>query len=98
MSPSRSRSSRHRAASSSEVRLASRRRSTMRCAHFRGGLPREGDGENVIGIDAGEQEVDIALDEHARLAGAGRGLQHDVLRRIDGGSRAAAPHGQTYPT
>src|SRR6185369_3777127 len=31
--------------------------------HLGGGLAREGDGEDVVGIDAGEQQVDVALDQ-----------------------------------
>ena len=52
--------------------------------HLGGGLARERDREDVIRLDAGAQQVDVALDEHARLAGAGRRLEDDVLRRIDG--------------
>ena len=51
--------------------------------HLRRGLARERDREDVVGLDAGAQQVDVALDEHARLAGAGRRFEHDVLRRID---------------
>ena len=29
------------------------------------------------------QQVEVAIDEHVRLAGAGRRLEHDVVRRID---------------
>ena len=47
--------------------------------HLGGGLAREGDREDVLGLDAGAQQVDVALDQHARLAGAGRRLEHDVL-------------------
>ena len=79
----------------------------MRCAHLGRGLAREGDREDVVGLDAGAQQVDVALDEHARLAGAGRRFEHDVLRRIDGGARGASGSGasstngsrsQTSPT
>src|SRR4029079_5623043 len=53
-------------------------------AHFRGGLPRELNRQYVARLDARLQQVDVAPDEDRRLAGAGRGLQHDVLMRIDG--------------
>ena len=36
------------------------------------------------GIDAGAQQVDVAVDEHARLAGAGRRFERDVEAGIDG--------------
>ncbi len=49
--------------------------------HLGRGLAREGDREDVIRLDAGAQQVDVALDQHARLAGAGRRLEDDVLRR-----------------
>ena len=63
-------------------------------AHLGGGLAREGDGEDVLRFDAGAQQVDVALHEHARLAGAGRCLEDDVLRGIDGVSpRVARPGG-----
>ena len=54
-------------------------------AHFGGGLASEGDGQDVVGIDAGKEQVDVPLDQHPRLAGARRSLKHDVLRWIDGG-------------
>ena len=54
-------------------------------AHFRGRLAGERDREDVIRLDARAQQVDVPLDEHARLAGSGRRFEHDVLRRIDGG-------------
>ena len=53
-------------------------------AHLGGGLAGEGDGQDVRGIDADAQQVDVALHQHRRLAGAGRGLEHDVVARIDG--------------
>ena len=65
-------------------------------AHLGGGFPREGDRQNVIGIDAGSQQVDVSLDEHARLARPGRRFEHDVLRRIDGVKRGRRR--QTSPT
>ena len=52
--------------------------------HLGGGLPGERDREDVLGLDAGQQQVDVAFDEHARLARAGRRLEDDVARRIDG--------------
>ena len=66
-----------------------RRRQTARLAqavddplaHLGGRLARERDREDVIGIDAGAQQIHVALDEHTRLARAGRRLEHDVARR-----------------
>ncbi len=52
--------------------------------HLGGGFAREGDGEDVVRLDTGAQQVDVALDQHARLARAGRRFEHHVLRRIDG--------------
>jgi len=52
-------------------------------AHLGGGFARERDREDVLGIDAGAQEVDVALDQYTRLARAGRGLEHHVLCGID---------------
>ena len=56
--------------------------------HLGGGLSGERDREDVLGLDARQQQVDVAFDEHARLARAGRGLEHDVARRIDRAQRA----------
>ena len=39
----------------------------------------------LSGSTPAQQQVDVALDQHPRLAGAGRRFEHDVLRRIDGG-------------
>ena len=52
-------------------------------AHFGGGLPRERDRQNVRGVDARSQQVDVARHEDLRFAGACRRLEHDVARRID---------------
>jgi len=35
------------------------------------------------GVDPGFEEPDVAIDEHARLAGAGRRFERDVAERID---------------
>ena len=51
-------------------------------AHFGRRLARERDRQDVGGIDASRQQVDVARDQHAGLAGAGRRLEHDVVRRI----------------
>ena len=51
--------------------------------HFGGCLPRERDSKDVIGINTGSQQVDIALHDHACLTRAGRRFQHDVAARID---------------
>ena len=48
-------------------------------AHLRRGLAREGDGKNVFGLDTGAEQVDVTLDEHARLARSGRRFEDDVL-------------------
>ena len=50
--------------------------------HFGRGLPRERDRENVVGGDAREQQIHVALDQHAGLPRAGRRLEDDVLRGI----------------
>ena len=86
MSLSRSRRSRHRRASSWDSRLASFSRSTMRWRISAAALRVNVIARMLSGIDAGEQQVDVALDQHPRLAGAGRRFEHDVLRRIDGGA------------
>src|SRR5439155_24153928 len=51
--------------------------------HLGGGLARERDREDVIWLDAGAQQVDVALDEDARLARARQRFEDDVLRGID---------------
>ena len=53
-------------------------------AHFRRRLAREGQREDLSGIDAGAQQVDVAIDENPRLAGAGRCLERDVEPGIHG--------------
>ena len=50
-------------------------------AHLGRRLAREGDREDVAGIDPGQQQVDVAIDQDARLAGSGRRFEHDVLGR-----------------
>ena len=52
-------------------------------AHFGRGLPRERDREDVGRIDAALEQVDVARDEDRGLAGAGRGLEHDVVVGLD---------------
>ena len=52
-------------------------------AHFRRGLAREGDRQDVARRDAGFEQAHVAIDEHARLAGARRGLERDIAQRID---------------
>ena len=52
--------------------------------HFRRRLARKGDRQDVARRDAGFEQPDVAIDEHARLAGSGGGLQRDVAQRIDG--------------
>ena len=37
----------------------------------------------MIGIDAGAEQVDVALDQHARLARAGGRFEDNVPPRID---------------
>ena len=51
--------------------------------HLGGGLARERDREDVARLHAGEQQPDVAIDQDARLAGAGRGFERDVAGRID---------------
>ncbi len=53
-------------------------------AHLRGRLPRERDGEDVGGIDACAQQVDVPVDEHARLAGSGGRLERHVESWVNG--------------
>ena len=48
--------------------------------HFGGGLAGEGDREDIVGLDAGAQQVDVALHEHPRLACSRGRLEDDVLR------------------
>ena len=70
-------------------------------AHLGGRLARERDGEDVRRIDAGAQQVDVAIDEHARLAGAGRRLERDVEardRRRARGRRGRARRCATRPS
>ncbi len=38
----------------------------------------------MIRLDAGAKQVDVPLDEHARLASTRGRFEDDVLRRIDG--------------
>ena len=52
--------------------------------HLRGRFARERDREDVLRVDAGAQQVDVALDEHARLSGARGRLENDVFAGIDG--------------
>ena len=52
--------------------------------HFRGRFPRKRDRQNVVGIDAGTEQIDVALHQHAGLSRAGRRLEDHVVQRIDG--------------
>ncbi len=52
-------------------------------AHFRRGLAREGDRQDVARRHARFEQPHVAIDQHARLAGARRGLERDVAQRID---------------
>src|SRR5205809_610524 len=69
--------------SSSEIALTLPQRRHHALPHFRGGLARKGDRENVARRDAGFEQTHVTIDEDARLAGAGRGLERDVTQRID---------------
>jgi hypothetical protein len=51
-------------------------------AHLGRGLAGEGHREDVRGIDAGGQQVQVALHQHRRLARPRRRLEHDVQPRI----------------
>jgi hypothetical protein len=55
-------------------------------AHLAGRGAGEGDGEDVVRLDAGEQQPDDARHQHPGLARAGAGLDHDALA----GSQAVA--------
>ena len=74
----RSRSSRQRARGISPRPAASRSVATMRSRISAAALRVKVMREDVRRIDAGAQQVDVAIDEHARLAGAGRCLERDV--------------------
>ncbi len=52
-------------------------------AHFGRSLAGKRDREDVLRLDARAQQVDVALDQHAGLAGSRRRLEDDVPRRID---------------
>jgi hypothetical protein len=52
-------------------------------AHLCGGFARERHRQDVGGIDTGTQQVDVAIDQHSRLAGTGRRLQGDIEPGID---------------
>ena len=85
MSPDRSRMSRHDLPSGPpDVGTLLRSSVKNAAAHLGRRLARERDREDVCGIDAAAQEIEVAIDEHVRLAGAGRRLEHDVVRGIDG--------------
>ena len=53
-------------------------------AHLGGSFSRERDRQDVGRIDARLHEVYVPRHQYRRLAGAGRGLEHDVVARIDG--------------
>ena len=75
-------------------KLAAGRRRAQRgddpLTHLGGRLAREGDRKDVRWVDTGTEQVDIAVDQHARLAGARRRLERDVVARING-ARASFP-------
>ena len=74
--------------------LAARRRRAQRgddpLAHLGGRLARERDRQDVRRVDTGAEQVDVAVDQHARLARARRRLERDVEARING-ARASFP-------
>ncbi len=78
-------------------RPAARSVSDDALAHLGGCLPRERERQNLRGIDTFAQQVDVAIDEHARLARPCRRFERHVESRIDGslaapiGSRASSP-------
>ncbi len=53
-------------------------------AHLRCGLPGKCDRQNVGWVNPRPQQIDIAVDQHARLPGSRRRLQGNVESRIDG--------------
>ena len=57
-------------------------RRTNPLAHLGCCLAREGDRQDVCRIHAGAKQVDVAIDEHARLAGPGRRLESHVISRV----------------
>ena len=61
--------------------LAQRRHDAL--THFRRGLAGEGDRQDVARRHAGFEQPHVAIDQHARLAGARRGFERDVAQRID---------------
>src|SRR4029079_15265796 len=67
--------------------LAACGRLAQRCddplAHFRRRLAGEGHGQDVRGVYAGTQQVDVALDEHTGLTSSRRRFERDVVARID---------------
>ena len=83
MSPNPSRISRQRASGMPPSRWRCAQRGHHPLAHFGGGLAREGDRQDVARRHAGFEQRDVAIDEHARLAGARRGFERDVAPRID---------------
>ena len=64
------------------VALTQRRHHAL--AHFGRGLAREGDRQDVARRHAGFEQAHVAIDQHARLAGARRRFERDVAQRIDG--------------
>ena len=99
ISPRRSRRSSQRARSSSDRAAGGAQLANDALAHLGRRLPRERDRQDVGRIDARLEQIDVARDEHRRLPGAGRCLEHDVVARVDGerrarsASRRAAPAG-----
>ncbi len=51
-------------------------------AHLGGRLARERDGQHVPRVDAGREQREVAVHEHAGLARAGRGLEYHVVARV----------------
>ena len=69
-------------------------------AHLGGGLSRERDREDVRGIDAPREQVDVARDQHARLPRAGRCFEHDAvigIARVVPGCRVGIGGGRRLP-
>ena len=83
MSPNASRISRQRCARDAALAMPLPQRRHHALAHFRRGLAREGDREDVARRHARFEQAHVAIDEHARLAGAGRRFERDVAQRID---------------
>ena len=66
-------------------------------AHLRGGLPCEGNRQDVGRLDPCLQKIDVPRHEHRGLPGTGRGFEHDVVRGIDGKRARVGVHVETWP-